>query len=251
MTKYTLTDIVHPEFPELHRIKATEGFLHLAASSWGEQPGLGGFVTRDGLLSQRGNCWVHREAILRGGEVTGNANLGGHAVMENGSLSGDVVVDGYVRIAGATYLRGETRVTASADLENAGLISGMISIYDNAYIRSPRDLMVCGPIGSENRTAVVHTSFERQSYEVRAGCWKGFLNDLRLRVWPSPTEARWYSNSTTNAREYLAWCDLMEVRIRSWELPDSVLETYDRDAFEQKLKQQQADDIKSREFSPR
>ena len=56
--KYEITDIVHPQYPWLHRIRALRDVredVHVGD--------LGGFVQSEENLSQEGQCWVANNAV--------------------------------------------------------------------------------------------------------------------------------------------------------------------------------------------
>lgn len=56
--KYEITEITHPKYPWLHRIRAR--------CQVNEQVGpgaLGGYVQTEDNLSQDGTCWIYNQAI--------------------------------------------------------------------------------------------------------------------------------------------------------------------------------------------
>lgn len=55
---YEITDIVHPQYPHLHRIRALKALRHDVF------PGdLGGFVQSEENLAQDEECWIYGDAI--------------------------------------------------------------------------------------------------------------------------------------------------------------------------------------------
>lgn len=105
--KYEISEIAHPKYPWLHRIRA------LSDVRPGVQKGdLGGYVQGTENLSQEGTCWIFDNAIacddayvnqqavlgeyavVRGSAlISGNANVRGNAVVDDHAL----VMNGTVR----------------------------------------------------------------------------------------------------------------------------------------------------------
>ena len=56
--KYEITDIVHPQYPWLHRIRALRDVREDVHAG-----DLGGFVQSEENLSQEGQCWVTRKRL--------------------------------------------------------------------------------------------------------------------------------------------------------------------------------------------
>lgn len=56
--KYEITEIAHPEYPWLHRIRAL-----VPVNQWVMKGDLGGFVESENNLSQEGLCWIYDDAI--------------------------------------------------------------------------------------------------------------------------------------------------------------------------------------------
>ena len=56
--KYEITDIAHPQYPWLHRIRALQDVREDV-----HQGDLGGFVESERNLSQEGSCWIYDNAL--------------------------------------------------------------------------------------------------------------------------------------------------------------------------------------------
>ena len=69
--KYEITDIAHPQYPWLHRIRALENIRKGVRSG-----DLGGFIQSEENLSQEGYCWIFDNAVV--GE---HAFLSGDAIL--------------------------------------------------------------------------------------------------------------------------------------------------------------------------
>lgn len=112
--KYEISEIAHPKYPWLHRIRA------LSDVRPGVKKGdLGGYVQGAENLSQEGTCWIFDNAIacddafvnqqavlseyaiVRGSAlVSGNANVRGNAVVDDHALVMNGTVRGYAHVAG-------------------------------------------------------------------------------------------------------------------------------------------------------
>ena len=86
--KYEITDIQHPDYSFLHRIRA------LRDIRYGVEAGdLGGFIESEKNLSQEGDCWVSGNA-----QVYGNARVSGDALVCGSALiGGDMKVRSGIR----------------------------------------------------------------------------------------------------------------------------------------------------------
>ena len=58
MKKYKITSEAHPENPSLHRIVALKDFSDVKKGD------LGGYIEKEGNLSQEGTCWVCDSALV-------------------------------------------------------------------------------------------------------------------------------------------------------------------------------------------
>lgn len=151
--KYEITDIAHPVYPELHRIRA----LRQVTKTVG--PGtMGGYIQSENNLSQEKDAaWIYGEAICcDNARVTKNAALTGHAyVCESALVCGETeigdsacVKDDAVVMAGT--VKGNARVcgsglvTKNISTEYApvvegnatvmGTVAGAVYLSGNAFI---------------------------------------------------------------------------------------------------------------------
>ena len=90
MKKYEITNEVHPNHPNLKRIKALQNF---GTVKEGE---LGGYIEKEKNLSQDGNAWVFENAQVFGNAmVFGSARVSGNAwVYEKAHIYGSAQVFG-------------------------------------------------------------------------------------------------------------------------------------------------------------
>ena len=85
--KYGITGIVHPEKPNLFRIRAVRDIPRFNVKA-GD---LGGYVQNSWNLSHEGDCWVGDNArVFRDATVSGNARVYGNAqVYDHAHISGN------------------------------------------------------------------------------------------------------------------------------------------------------------------
>lgn len=146
--KYEITDISHPKYPWLHRIRA---LVHVNEEV--ERGDLGGYVESDQNLSQGDHCWIYNQAIcceeayvtkdgrLYDGAmardsalISGNARMFEHAKAEGNSivLSGEIKEE--ARVAGGAEIHQANNGAAPLIGRNSnvyGSICGGFIIYDN------------------------------------------------------------------------------------------------------------------------
>lgn len=97
MNKYELTDkVIHVNGATLHRIRALRDIprYHVKAGD------LGGWVEKEGNLSQFGDAWVRVDAVVCGNaKVYDNAFVCGDAlVCDNAEVYGNVKICGTVKV---------------------------------------------------------------------------------------------------------------------------------------------------------
>jgi hypothetical protein len=125
----------------LRRIRAIKDF---GAVKKGE---IGGWIADENNLSHTGDAWVSDNAwVYDNAQVSDNARVYGNAwVYGNARVSGNAWVYGYARVSG------NARVSGTAQVFDNAWVSG------TANIRTCRDMLTVGPIGSRNG----HTTFYR------------------------------------------------------------------------------------------
>lgn len=150
--KYEITDIEHPEYPWLHRIRALRD-VGMDVS----EGDLGGYVQSEDNLSQQGSCWLYNDSIvcdeavvsdgaqlreqsiIKGSAyVSGSACVSGQAVIEDyaivtaGTIDGRAFVRGYARIAANQTTQLSPQITDQALVY--GDVCGQITVCDQAII---------------------------------------------------------------------------------------------------------------------
>ena len=84
MKKYEITDIAHPDNPNLHRIRAVTDLTEDVLAGM-----LGGYVESYDNLDQEGRAWISADAIAcENAVVCGDAVLTDHAVARGNAYVG-------------------------------------------------------------------------------------------------------------------------------------------------------------------
>lgn len=150
--KYEITNIAHPQYPWLHRIRALRDVREDVYAG-----DLGGYVQSGENLSQDGQSWVagnaiaaeesyvHGDAILwdyscvRGNAaVSGPSRIGGNAIVEDyavitaGYVHGDVHISGNAKLFANSVTGGVPVVMERAAVY--GELGGEIEVRENAVI---------------------------------------------------------------------------------------------------------------------
>ena len=106
--KYEISEIAHPRYPWLHRIRA------LSDVRPGVQKGdLGGYVQSAENLSQEGSCWIFDDAIACDESF----------VDQQATVSGSAVVCGSALVSGKAMIR-HTAVIDDHAIVMAGFVGG-------------------------------------------------------------------------------------------------------------------------------
>ena len=194
MKKYELTNeiiTIDDDTCVLYRIRALRDIPR-----YGVKAGdLGGWVQSENNLTHYCDCWVAGNAIIKNGAlINGNALVDGDAIVqeealidgyarvcdnalirgytwvsENAWIGGNALVRGRARIIGNAsvkgdaYIGGDAIIRGNAIVRGAVWINGNITIGNNAIIKSDRDYLLIGPVGSKD----TYITF----YNTRTGIW--------------------------------------------------------------------------------
>ena len=135
--KYEISEIAHPQYPWLHRIRA------LSNVRIGVIKGdLGGYVQGEHNLSQEGTCWIFDDAIACESSfvdqqatvsgtavIRGSALVSGRAMIRQNAVVDDhaIVMDGFVKAQ--AHVAGNAAITASSVTGAWPHIEGFASVY--------------------------------------------------------------------------------------------------------------------------
>ena len=118
MKKYEITDIAHPDNPNLHRIRAVTDLTEDVLAGM-----LGGYVESCDNLDQDGRAWISADAIVCGGLLMGKSCVCGYAVIRQDEQTLCApIIDGsariYGEISGNVVCRGNAVVLPGTKLDN-------------------------------------------------------------------------------------------------------------------------------------
>ena len=179
MKKFELTTefITNAFGKKLFRIKALVEFGDVKAGE------LGGYVEKEGNVSQAGNAWVY-----------GNARVSGDA-----------------RVYGDAEVYGNARVYGDARVSDNAWVYGDARVCGNAWVYGNADYALVQGFGTEFRCTTFYRG-KNKKIMVNCGCFHGDLEGFRKQV-----------KETRNgkiAKEYLMIADLMEYHFTSEDSSD-------------------------------
>ena len=129
MKKYEITDIAHPDNPNLHRIRAVTDLTEDVLAGT-----LGGYVESYNNLDQEGRAWISENAIA----------------CENAVVCGDAVLTDHAVARGNAYVGNNAMMTGHAIAQDdaaicGGLLTGKSCVCGYAVIRQDEQTL-CAPI---------------------------------------------------------------------------------------------------------
>ena len=199
MKKFELTteSITNALGKKLFRIKALVEFGDVKAGE------LGGYVEKEGNVSQDGNAWVYEDAAVYGdARVYEDAAVYGDAkVCGDARVYGNAQVYGDARVYGYAWVYGDAEVSGNAWVYGDAAVSGGARVYGDARVSGNADYACIKGFGTEFR----HTTFyktKENGIGVKCGCFNGSLEQFREQVKETRTGKI--------VKEYLAIADLME-----------------------------------------
>ena len=128
MKKYEITDIAHPDNPNLHRIRAVRNLTEEILVGM-----LGGYVESYDNLDQDGLAWISEDAIA----------------CENAVVCGDAILTDHSVAKGCAYVGKNATVTGNATVQDdaivcGGLLMGESCVCGFAVIRQDEQTL-CAP----------------------------------------------------------------------------------------------------------
>ena len=129
MRKYEITDIEHPDNPNLHRIRAMQDLTEEVLAGM-----LGGYVESYDNLSQDGLAWIEEDAIA----------------CENSCVCGDAILTDHAVAKGCAYVGKSATVAGEATVQDdaivcGGVVMGKSCVCGFAVIRQDEQTL-CAPI---------------------------------------------------------------------------------------------------------
>lgn len=103
MKKYEITDIAHPDNPNLHRIRAVTDLTEDVLAGM-----LGGYVESYDNLDQEGRAWISADAIA----------------CENAVVCGDAVLTDHAVAKGCAYVGKNATVMGDATVQDDAIVCG-------------------------------------------------------------------------------------------------------------------------------
>ena len=103
MKKYEITDIAHPDNPNLHRIRAVTDLTENVLAGM-----LGGYVESCDNLDQNGRAWISEDAIA----------------CENAVVCGDAVLTDHAVAKGCAYVGKNATVMGDATVQDDAIVCG-------------------------------------------------------------------------------------------------------------------------------
>lgn len=202
MNKYKLTDETLTHYGRtLHRIEALISFGNVKAGD------KGGWVEREGNLSQEGKAWVYDEAkvydnamvsqnarvyrntwIIDNSQIYGNARVYGNTrvigyaqVHADAHIIGNVWIGDYAQVYDSVCMSDNVCIFGNTHISGSARVSGNTQLSGYAWITDEYDYITVGPIGSHGDT----TTFFRVKQGgiwVKCGCFTGALCDFENHI---------------------------------------------------------------------
>ena len=142
------------------------------------------------------------EALKDFGDVK-KGDLGGWAESEkNLSQHGNAWVSDNALVFDNALVSGDARVSGNAR------VYGNAWVSDNALVFKTNDYMCFQSFGSQGRTTTVIKT--KDGHIIKCGCWSGTLDRFINQIKET-------HGDNQHAREYLAICEVIKIRIESWE----------------------------------
>ena len=201
MNKYEMLyyDKIEIEGHTLYRIKALKDFGNVKAGD------IGGYIEKEGNLSQEGICWIYGNALVYGNaKVYGDAEVCDNAeVCDSAKVCDNALVRDSAWICGNAWVYGNARVYGNA------WVYGNTRVYGSAKISKANDILYIAPIGSRND---VTTFFKTKDGGicVKCGCFNGTIDRFLETVGETHSENK-------HAKAYKLACELARVQIESEE----------------------------------
>lgn len=125
----------------MYRIKALKSFGNV------QEGDLGGWIEKEGILSQKGNCWIADEAVvLENAKVMDDAIVKCHAIVrEKTVISDQAVISGNATVYGNALILGRSHILSSGTVSGDATVAGVSVVrghvtgdtsVENSYINA-------------------------------------------------------------------------------------------------------------------
>lgn len=194
--KYELVagDTIKIDGTKLYRIRALYDFSDVKKGEWG------GYVQSEDNLSHEGYCWVYDDAKVYNNAIIhddarifdyacvhdnamiyNNVMINDHATVSYySSVFDDIIIQNKSIVTDGAVLHGDVMVTGNAEIRYITMARyGRFGKY--AYIRTNRDYVVIGPIGSRDDYTTFYRTKVNDIY-VCCGCFNNSLEKFEKTV---------------------------------------------------------------------
>ena len=195
--KYEITDITHPDFPHLRRIRALRDIPTVGVRA-GD---LGGWVEGEHNLDHTGTAWVRDEA-----QVYGMAQ-----VSDSAEVSGSAEVFDRAQVFDRAWVSG------SAQVFDRAWVSGRARVSGSAIVQSSEDIMHSMVLASDQHSATLHRTTD--GHLLTVGCWHGTVPEFRTMIESNTWVEATPDQIELRRPELLAFTAMCEARIATWEQP--------------------------------
>lgn len=227
MKKYELEESTKVEYNGISmcRIKALMNFTSVNGRfvSHGD---LGGFIEKEGNLSQEGICWIFDDArVFNEAHVFDSAVIEGKAnVLDSATIGDSVIVSEDALVFGDAEVFGSTFVSGCAEISGKVRIIGKSRILDNAKVFGMAFIssaMVSGHACVYGKSRVLDGCIVTDNAKVwgsirldRREIIKGSMNILR--VWNDAVRVAWGSNPDSLTFHKGKNCEMVVIDKDTW-----------------------------------
>ena len=136
--KYEITNIQHPNYPNLFRIKSLRDIPRFNV----KKGDLGGYVQYERNLSQEGECWItDNGCVYDNGHVTDDARVSSNArvfgfsrICDDAWVFGEACIYDNAHIYGAAWIGASAAVFGKAQVYGNARVFGETHIFDQARV---------------------------------------------------------------------------------------------------------------------
>lgn len=198
----------------LHRIRALKDIV-ICGVTHVKKGALGGWIEKEENLSHQYSCWVYDEAmvydnahVIMNAKIYGAAKIYGKAIVsgnvfvgdtsqifgnaylsqnvgvynackiyDNAKIYDDAKISGSAYIFGNAIIQDKSQIFGNLHIFGDSVISGSTIINNNAYIKTNRDYISVGPLGSRHSVTTFYKDKRGMIY-VCTGCFAGNINEF-------------------------------------------------------------------------